>query len=778
MLILKSLTFSGIGRFVEEQAVDFTVLDPLTQIEGENRNTSGSSGAGKSTTLKVLDYLFGVSNVSNTVLQSRLTKTPMKVTGIFDFDGLPLKIERDRKLLIDINGTVTTGSSKLAEEELDRIIGMERELFRKTYHKRQNETGFFMAMGPSETHKFLTSCLGLEKEQAKVTALDARLEVLDKDDKTVRFALMSAQSALEATQSGIVSLGAPPILEVRPEALQELKSKHAEAAQVHALTKELHGREIAELEASRPQIVAIPFDRSQILSIEAEIGQIVSKIAELEKNEINRQSAVKASISELQIAIGNINNAEQTRQSEVKNRISAIQMEEAKLQGLELARQSQVKARLSSNQVESIRAANTAKDGARAKEEALLLAKELQKIRLSVCPTCEQGWVNDAAKAKEQNILSKIGEHKKAVVAGMEAEKALILLKDEVYRLELEIAPRPVPEAEILRAQLDSLRLEAKPRALPELDSVNQQIAQLRLESQSQAIQEALELKLKKDFRDKQLSECRKEEQDHQFKENAKQQLIVVNFAQKQTALRQIHESTIGYVRDAESQALANFEHAKHKLKSFEENQKRYYESYDKLKEQASKYQDQFNTKVDEQGIILEEIELAMESKKAIKSYLSCSFEDALESIGDTATAMIRGIPNMATATLQLDGLKENKDGKVKEEINAVLSMDGEIGIPVKSLSGGEESAVNLGIDLAVIKFIEERTGKGINVFLLDEGFTGLDTKCCEDAIEMLKNNSTGKKILLIDHNQIVTQLIENKILVIRDGLTSTVVQQ
>ena len=81
---------------------------------------------------------------------------------------------------------------------------------------------------------------------------------------------------------------------------------------------------------------------------------------------------------------------------------------------------------------------------------------------------------------------------------------------------------------------------------------------------------------------------------------------------------------------------------------------------------------------------VQEEIELAQIAKKAIKSYLSCSFEDALDSIGDKATH-IRSIPNMSTA-IQFEGLKENKAGKVKEEVTCVISMDGEIGIPVKGL--------------------------------------------------------------------------------------------
>jgi len=60
----------------------------------------------------------------------------------------------------------------------------------------------------------------------------------------------------------------------------------------------------------------------------------------------------------------------------------------------------------------------------------------------------------------------------------------------------------------------------------------------------------------------------------------------------------------------------------------------------------------------------------------------------------------------------------------------------------------------------------------------LDEFTTGLDTICIENAIEMLKTFSINKKILLIEHNPVAAQSIESKLTVIRDGLTSRIVQQ
>jgi DNA repair exonuclease SbcCD ATPase subunit len=260
--------------------------------------------------------------------------------------------------------------------------------------------------------------------------------------------------------------------------------------------------------------------------------------------------------------------------------------------------------------------------------------------------------------------------------------------------------------------------------------------------------------------------------------QNTKAQDILAVYAQKQTALRQAHENTLRFVQDEESWALSEYATASNKMTSFELAKTRFEESAKKLNDQILAYQDKLALQTTELIAVQEEIELAKESRRAIKSYLSCSFEDALDSIGDAATKLIRGIPNMSTSTIQFEGLKETKEGKIKEEVTCLISMDGEIGIPVKSLSGGERSAVDIGIDLAVIKFIEERTGKGIDLWIGDEIFNGLDTTCIEDAIEMLKNCSVDKRLFLVEHNPVIAQSIENKITVIRDGQTSRVVQQ
>lgn len=731
MISLKSLTFSAIGRFVDEQTINFDALGSIVQIEGKNNNTGGSSGAAKSTIFKAIEFLFGINSVPSSVLQSRLIKNPITVSGTFDFDGLPLTIERGKKLSIDLNGEITTGSSKLTEEKLDQILGMPRELFRKILHKRQGEGGFFLDMGPSDTHKFLVDCLGLEKEQAKVLILDAKLLELETKQLTHETMISSTSAALEATKSAILGLGSPPALEIAPETLQELEKAHKYATEEHANRKTVFKSEMDALELTRPKIETVPFDRTTLTLLEGNFGTILSQISELEKKEIARQVQVQFKISDLQAKIRELEAAETNRQYGVK-------------------------AKIVSNRSEYQKALFEANEGNKAKEKVVNLAEELKKVRASICPTCEQNWNTDAVKAKEAALLQKLQEYKKLVMDGNAATARL-------------------PE---VTNQHEQLKLDSAPKSLIEVDAINAQIVQIQPELKSVIGAEVAALKLKSEDTNKNITSLRKEEIEHHSKEKIRSQAILDDFTNKQTGLRTYQEDSLRYLRHQENKAFDSLESAKLKIRFFEQAKDRFESTLNTLKQQDDKYQVQLSTTSKTLEETVAEIELATELKKAIKSYLSCSFEDALDSIGDMATQLIRSIPNMSTATIQLEGLKETKEGKIKEEVSCTISTDGEIGIPLKSLSGGERSSVDIGIDLSVIKFIQEQTGKGINIMILDEFTNGLDTVCIENAVEMLKNSNLDKKLLLVEHNPIISQSFENKLTVVRDGLTSKIVQQ
>lgn len=685
MLKIKELRFSGIGRFVEPQVIHFNELGNLVQIDGQNNNTGGSSGAGKSTVFNALDYLFGLNDLPNTVLQSRLTKDGISVAANFDWDGNNLWISRSksRGLVIEIHDQVISGSNKIAEEKLDEIIAMPRHLFRQMLHKRQKEGGFFLSLTPKEIHEFLTDCLGLSDLRIKLEIIEKKLKELT--DKKVSFdtALQSNKSALKATQEAILTLGLAPIKDISEEIVEDLRNKAGLSAMALDALLKTHTMQLVDLERERPQVSIAPFDRSQIEAFEKGINIIITKIRQLEEQEKQRVAAVY-------------------------KRISDIKVEKSKLES-------------------QIRLSNSAKT------EAATVALEIKKIRESLCPTCEQSWANDLAKQKEANLLLKLKNLKDSIEVGNKAQEALIVLDQELKTLEPELQPRPIEE-------------------------IN-------------------ELMVKKAEIDVKLSSERKKEQEHQMNESYSNRVIMDAFAARQKELRDKQAQEASQARGQAEVDRRAFEVAANKLKAYTEAKTRHENSIIQLNTQQSNYE----KKVEELTNALSTIELellfAEEARKVIKSYASCSFDEALALIGDVSTRIIRNIPNMANATIQLEGIKETAAGKIKEEVNAVIHMDGEEAVPIKSLSGGERSSVDLAVDLAVIDLIENKTNKGIDIFILDEPFTGLDTVSIEMALEVLRNANLNKKIIIVDHNPVISQMVVNKILVSREGSTSRIVQ-
>lgn len=684
MLKLKELRFGMIGRFITPQCIRFNELGNLIQVDGENRNTGGSSGSAKTTVFNALDYLLGLNDIPTTVLQSRLTKEKMWVEGDFDWDGKPVTIARAAKLSIDINGQITVGSSVQSEAKLDEILGMPRDIFRKILHKRQKEGGFFLEFTPKKMYEFLTDALNLAAERKKLEKVETKLSELEKQKITRQSAISVLQSGLKATQESILSLGMPPIRDIHQTVILELKGRYDASTKRYSETQETQKQETQALEIQRPNVTVKQFDSSARTGYETRKSTLTSTLNSRIREESDRVNGVRTSISTLTL--------EQNRlQHQVSNAESA-------------------------------------------KSVAFDLAGQIKKIRDSICPTCEQSWVTDAAKAKEQEIQQKLIGNLPIINAGNAASARLILLAGELAALQEQLKPNEIQELDQIRAEIAGL----EPLILAE----------------------------------------KTKESQYMTEQNAANCSILQHFATLQSDLRRKQAVEIDQVRGQADVDRRAFEAAVAKLKAYDDALKRYESVMAQMKSKESEYLSNLDEEANQLQAVEEDLVLAEALKKGVKEFISCSFDDALESIGDAATKIIRCIPTMSSATIQFEGQKETKDGKVKEEVNAVISMDGDIGIPIKSLSGGERSSVDLAVDLAVIDFIESESSKGIDIFILDEPFTGLDTVSIEMALEVLKNSNSTKKLIVVDHNPEVKQMVSNRLVVVRDGNSSTITDQ
>lgn len=681
MFTLKKLRFKGIGRFIDLQEIDLENFGHLIQVDGTNKNTGGSSGAGKSTIFNAIDFLFGLSSVPNSMLQSRLTEEPILVEGDFDLDGQSLTISRGRRLKITLNGEVTTGSAKLTEEKLDQIVSFPRHLLGSMIHKRQGEKGFFLNFTPSEMNNFLTDCLGLSDFKNKIANLDLKIGELSGKTASLTSELDMAKAGVKASQEATLALGSLPEQEVDQDTILRLKG------QVEASSKELEAllsvqkAEETSLSQDSPKLEVQPFDTSPR---EQTYQQI---------QEVRRQ------VDDLKVSL-------KDKETEVIKTVSSLKLKWSEL-------------------------FNLSQKGIVAKEEAVTLASEIRKIRDKVCPRCEQPWATEAAKKDETRVLEKIEKLRGAIKDGEEAYVQSVHVKKEIDETSY------VPDPGIVR-----------------------KIGEL----------EALDLTLRKAV----------EEEDRKYNEhvqvqNKKNIHKQKEFSDKMRLLKDRHLKSSEHLRSQLEVLRRGLDVSVMKFKGYNDAVVKYNSTLDKLKQQESSYCEICLGLFEELTEHKLQLDLLEELKRAIKSYLSCSFDDALEAISENATGMIQNIPNMQNATVQLLGTKETAQGKIKEEVTAILHVDGEENVPIKTLSGGERSSIDMAVDLAVLNLIEECTGHGANFLVLDEPFNGLDSTNIEMVLEVLKNANINKKLLLTDHNPIVKEQISDRITVVRDGLTSKI---
>lgn len=695
MLELISLKFQGVGRFVEEQEIVLSGRPNVIGINALNKNTGGSSGGAKSTIFKAIDWLYGINEIPTTVLKSRYAKD-MEVTGHFKWNGNPLTISRSTKngLFIewtDENGHhQISGNSALAEEKIDQILGISRDLFRLISHKRQGEMGFFLNLSPKESFEFLMTALGLKNWQQQLDKLTERISVEKQNIDRRKILLSVKQEEVKKLELTLSS---------KAQALEEAKSIFKNFSETAFTNNEANDK--ALLQEQIKQLT----DKYKL-----DLASIVRP---------NRNDYVFTADPEILAQIVSIDQQIQ----EVKDQ--AHNENQAKMPKLLKAKE--VEASLKSK----IQEANLAKTKiASLEKEISVFNQKISTVSAGSCHICGQHWINDKSKQE---------------LAG---------LQDKLANLNKELEDN--------KAKLDIGDVEIKLKKLSEII--------VQLSSVSTPVTKDLEQK-KKSLENK-LTEAKQAKEE--------EYTAALHLALNKT--NEI-ESAFKNAKDAINSKIEAADAAQRELS----NKKSYLETAIKIAEkEVATAEDAIKTANTELQDLENQLkntqhqhDLADEARRAIKSYLMTVFQETLAEIGERASKTLSLLPNTNTATIYFEPFKEvtsgpNK-GKVKEEVTAILSVDGEAAVPIKSVSGGERASIDLAVDLAVVDLVEEKGAVGTNYLILDEPCTGMDSVNKEQYVEILKGSGTKKKILIVDHSSEIKEMVDDTIVVIRDGLFSRI---
>jgi len=132
--------------------------------------------------------------------------------------------------------------------------------------------------------------------------------------------------------------------------------------------------------------------------------------------------------------------------------------------------------------------------------------------------------------------------------------------------------------------------------------------------------------------------------------------------------------------------------------------------------------------------------------------FLGAIFDEILIEISDEANDVLRHIPNTYGLQISIKSESVTQSGKTKKTISTAVTIDGHESNSKDGPSGGQESVLELAVDLAVSRVIRRRTGSSPAWMLLDEPFDGLGVVEKESFLEILKKSAQDMLIIVIDH--------------------------
>lgn len=684
VLELLELQIEGLRSFSDNQTIDFEHRDKLVQIDGLNKDSGGSSGAGKSSIVIGIDYLFGISKLASTVLAPwDGLKTPT-VYGKFRKNNILIEITRSAKkgLTVKIGDETTSGNSKLAEEKIDEIMGLPRDIFKRLIHKKQDDGSFFVKMTPKEKYEFLIKVLSLETKNLELTFVEDEVKDLTKKLELIEITVDSDENWLR----DFTELRASKIAPVKPEVTVDIES-------VDKLITET---------------------KENIIKLKAHQGAKVLEIEKPVKTEPeNDNTKIQELITEKNVIKEDISAARRTHQEKFDKIGDSINQAKMELKEVQ----------------------NT-------KDKAKSIALEMNKKKAereelehkALCGTCKQSWTGEGAQAKLDSLSAEIGQHLSDILGFKTIIDGEADIQEKIVKL--------TDISESIRKIDPAVELEAKLE--PITDLINQETSKLM------NIKQAAE------------NEFMKVETAYLKAVQAIKDESKVQIDDQTSKLNQLEQS-----RMLQNSQTLNYES---QLKAFEHDASALDEKIDAKATSLAKL------KI-ERELLMQNIKVASESARCLKSFILNTFQDTLTSIGETASDILSNVPNVSSATVFFEGFKETKSGSIKNEINAILSKNGYPDVPVKAMCGGEGNAIGQAIDLAVIDVIESKAGKGTDFYVMDEPFNGLDSVCREDMLEIIKSIDTNKKIIVIDHCNELKESVSDIIMVVKENDKSTIVE-
>jgi exonuclease SbcC len=786
-------------NFRQHASTDIVFGSGITGIIGPN-------GAGKTTILEAIAfalYAWGRSTREQMLSIAATGKQAMKVELEFELGRHRYRVVRGRtsaELFLDGDSTPIANSPSSVSEKLQRLLGMSREEFFRTYFTGQKELALMAAMASSDRARFLSKVLGYEKLRlaqdmigekrkvliAEINGLRAGMPDPEAVEKALSDARERVNAATAASQtaehryavaSGTLKMIAPKWELARQNrdkatALSvEIQSNEREEA---SLTRNIEriAAEVGMVSESRAELVRLQQSLEPLGELRDELGILDEMYREegRRKTLVEGEAALKEEIEKLR-----------TRRVELE---AAAALEPELAAGLETLRAALegVQADLEAKRTEWVRDRQDADTKLRDLRKQYVEVQDQRERVISLgadgaCPTCSRKLGENLDKVVEHltetldtlrvdgayynKRFEQLSEMPAPVRDLDERKKALTI---EMTGLERQLAKTQLAVRELSTLKPD---MEAKERRLDQIrrdidviargfdakryEIVKSEIARLApLESRAARLGALLD-------REPSLLEQQKELAANISSIQSLLGTLRVRHKQMTFAaadfeqLKADHERCSADARAAEldaNTAAGNLRNAREGLENA------------LMASEASRVRQITVAERDNERKLHEELDRAFNDMRA---QLNAALRPELSEL---ATSFLKELLDSRTAEIELD-----------EKYNIAVLEDG---IPKPVLSGGEEDLANLVLRLAVSQMIAERSGQAFSLLILDEVFGSLDETRRFNVVELLRAlGDRFEQVILITHIEAVREGLDQVIAVRYDpAIAASVVQQ
>jgi exonuclease SbcC len=759
------------------------------QLESGITGIIGPNGSGKTTLLEAIGfalYSSGRGVREHMVAQHPVGRGQMRVELEFELGSHEYRVVRGRssaELYLDGDPIPIANSSAAVTEKLQRIMGMSKDEFFKTYFTSQKELGGMAAMASPDRGRFLSKVLGYEKLRSAQDLVSARKSMLNAEISGLRKAMADpvviARNIADAAERMKTATAAARSAEHRNTIFQgtfamiapkwERAQRDREKAQ--ALLSEItaNEREASSLERNIERVAGELATMSNARTELADLQKMIEPLAyfrdelgvldELYREEgrrkalVENEAVLREEIDKLNARHATIEKAP-AQEEEVTDELEKKRAELEEAQGvLEAKRTEWVRDR----QDAETKLTDLRRQWAEVKEQR---ERVISLGADAACPTCSRALGESLHTVVEHltemsETLRVDGLYYKTRFEQLSEMPAEVRALDERRRVltnESAALERKLARVQLAVQELTGVvrEITAKQRRVEQMrrdiailskgfdagrfDFVRAEIARLTpLEAKAARLSALAE-------REPQLIK----ERDQYAKSLGNLQSLLGTLRVRHTQMsvgvadydliRQSYEKCAGEARAAEVDL--------HKTGADLSSAQEAHAAALAAGEQSSIIQATV-AQAEADRRLHEELDRAFNE---LRAQLNAELRPELS---DLATGFLRVLMDSRDAELELD-----------EKYNVTILEDG-IAKPV--LSGGEEDLANLVLRLAVSQMIAERSGQVFSLLILDEVFGSLDEMRQFNVLDLLAALSDRfEQVILITHIEAVGETIRN----------------